>query len=824
MSAELWRLPAVEELPSEVQRDVQEHFNSRTSEFQDTLESLLEEKYIVDMPVRELWPYAARNGDVSFGTTLSLHIQWFIDSILRPYLNKFGDTGRLCFNKSVERHMITLSMSPYGRCASAVSTSIVNGVFHIHVHTRWFGTQHGPFGDMKEMLVRTIEPIADALRVFDGLLLRGFYSICVDYEGPRGPELCEKFGNLLGMEVKLQVPWTELDVGLKTLDPRDERRLSLGEDALFCFWSVYERLKKEVNEDGLEAVRSKYEKQLTKRTISVRISDWSHDDWLHGPSMKIENGVGYLDTTAEEWGSAAETRRVVGDRPNLILRHFHFPPRRRLSCRMPKTVVVLGAAYGGARAAQLIAAGLPDDWRILLIDRNSHVNHVYILPRLAVLPGHEHKAFIPCDNIFNVDAPNPAKHAFLRASVLSFTANTVTLSRAFPELGIPTATLEFDYAVYALGSHLPAPLNLWHASPDGKPCIVPYGGTKPEAISWLKRKQRVIDAAGAVLVVGGGALGIQFATDIKAIHPHKHVTLLHSRARLLPRFDVAMHLEILQELESLGVDVVLGERLDLTSVPTDKDQSRATVVRTLSGREISADLVLLCTGQTPNTELLSAFDENTVDPETRLAHVLRTMQLGLLPAASEVASPEPVDVPVPAPVPEPTTAEDSAALLEAALAQIALQEEEAAAAAAADDFDSDSDAEGFFTDESESEFSLDTETTPYPHIFVVGDAADAFGAIPAGHNAYYQAEVAAKNVLALIHSPEDADPELTRYVPGAPAIKVSLGMRKNVYQVNGVVGVGKESRDDLNAASIWGYFGCPMVLGEEEEDREEMHR
>ncbi len=29
-------------------------------------------------------------------------------------------------------------------------------------------------------------------------------------------------------------------------------------------------------------------------------------------------------------------------------------------------------------------------------------------------------------------------------------------------------------------------------------------------------------------------------------------------------------------------------------------------------------------------------------------------------------------------------------------------------------------------------------TTQYPHIFAIGDAADAFGAIKAGHNAYFQ--------------------------------------------------------------------------------------
>ncbi|KAF7310455.1 Glycoside hydrolase family 5 protein [Mycena chlorophos] len=489
-----------------------------------------------------------------------------------------------------------------------------------------------------------------------------------------------------------------------------------------------------------------------------------------------------------------------------------------------KTVVVLGAAYGGARAAQLIAASLPEGWRIVLVDRNSHVNHVYILPRLAVLPGHEHKAFIPCDNIFNVETLDPTRHIFLRATVLSFSSHSVKLSRAFPELGFPSNTLEFDFAVYALGSHLPSPLNLWSASPDGKPCPRPYDGDKSEGIAWLKRKQAVIQAASSVLCVGGGALGIQFASDIAALHPEKRVTLLHSRHRLLPRFDAAMHTEILQELESLGVDVVLGERLDLSTMPSKEGEVLATshVVRTTTGREISADLVMLCTGQVPNTELLSAFDESTVDADTRLAHVLRTMQLGVLPTPT---SPVPESPASPASFVESSEvmqseAQDEAALLEAALAQIALQDEEQRTLSPTPSMTaSESSLEE--VDELGSLPDAEPEPTPYPHIFVVGDSADAFGAIPAGHNAYYQAEVAAKNVLKLIAS---KDAELERYTPGLPAIKVSLGLRKNVYQVNGVVGVGRETRDDLNAAAIWGYFGCPLTLGEGEEDREEMHR
>lgn len=189
-----------------------------------------------------------------------------------------------------------------------------------------------------------------------------------------------------------------------------------------------------------------------------------------------------------------------------------------------KTVAVLGASYGGARAAQLLANGLPQGWRVVLVDRNSHMNHLYVLPRYAVLPGHEHKAFIPYRTVFDLppahdappDAPKPqvdlARHTMLHASVVSLGAHELTLDRAFPEHGLSDGVLRFDYLVYALGSHLPSPINLWGAvadevEKDGVVDIV--RGTKEGGMAWLKKFQARVARASSVLVVGGGALGIR---------------------------------------------------------------------------------------------------------------------------------------------------------------------------------------------------------------------------------------------------------------------------------------------------------------------------
>lgn len=106
--------------------------------------------------------------------------------------------------------------------------------------------------------------------------------------------------------------------------------------------------------------------------------------------------------------------------------------------------------------------------------------------------------------------------------------------------------------------------------------------------------------------------------------------------------------------------------------------------------------------------------------------------------------------------------------------------------------------------EPEVDVSYDPHTCVYPHLFAIGDAADVFGACKAGHTAYYQGGVAARNVIKLIKgnvdTPEppswgltfapgegkmegagaegdsEGNPELEEYVPSLPMIKVSLGL------------------------------------------------
>ena len=50
-----------------------------------------------------------------------------------------------------------------------------------------------------------------------------------------------------------------------------------------------------------------------------------------------------------------------------------------------KTVVVLGAAYAGRRCAQILSSTLPPDWRLVVIDRNTHFNRMALLHILNLI-------------------------------------------------------------------------------------------------------------------------------------------------------------------------------------------------------------------------------------------------------------------------------------------------------------------------------------------------------------------------------------------------------------------------------------------------------
>ena len=392
----------------------------------------------------------------------------------------------------------------------------------------------------------------------------------------------------------------------------------------------------------------------------------------------------------------------------------------------------------------MLAKTLPRSTLLLLIEQSSHMIHRFVLPRYSVYPSHEHKAFIPYSQLLHNNQhdanshqhPSHCESRVIQARAVRITNGHIDLDR--PVKGFGTR-ISYNYLVYALGAKLPGFLS----------SVV--DSDKDSSTSWIKSLQGKIDRSKNVVVVGGGALGIQFASDIKERFPEKSVKLIHSRDRFLQLYDPAMHDRIYERLTQLGVEMYFNDRVTSSLNITEGDH----VVTTRSGLKLDCDLQLNCTGLQYNSSLLAALSPQSLNLKNNCLHVLPTMQLAdsrhqNIFVIGDVA--------------------DTSALKNA--------------------------VSGWFQGEVVARNITrmvrkdDTSTPP----------SSPLGAtMPRNHG---------QSLL----SATDAD-ELESYVPGPPVIKLTVGKHTYVYQrpnaetLEPEVGF-YEAKEDLDAAATWNMYGA----------------
>jgi NAD(P) transhydrogenase len=98
-----------------------------------------------------------------------------------------------------------------------------------------------------------------------------------------------------------------------------------------------------------------------------------------------------------------------------------------------------------------------------------------------------------------------------------------------------------------------------------------------------------------LLIVGGGAIGVEFATIFAATGVE--VTLMHQGERLLPAMDGEIAGLLVQSFDRMGIRVVLGDRPRRIGRVDDR-----LVVERENGESLYADAVLYAVGRSVNTE------------------------------------------------------------------------------------------------------------------------------------------------------------------------------------------------------------------------------
>ncbi|KAF1993360.1 FAD/NAD(P)-binding domain-containing protein [Amniculicola lignicola CBS 123094] len=261
-----------------------------------------------------------------------------------------------------------------------------------------------------------------------------------------------------------------------------------------------------------------------------------------------------------------------------------------------KNVVVVGGSFAGIELVRRLAQTLPTGYKAVWIEKNSHLNYSFNFPRFSVMIGQEHTAFIPYDGI----ASSKPRGILTRVQgkAVQVTENQVILASG--------QKVDYAYLIVATGSSQPLPVNV--LSTD-----------RVAACHELQEVQQAIVASQKIAIVGGGAVGVELASDIKDFYPEKDVTLVHSRSNLLNSFGKRLRDYALTALrDELNVRVLLNER---PQMPTGSNMARSATLKFSDMREEKFDLIR------PNSAILKDLLPDAISEKTSRIIVRPTLQV-----------------------------------------------------------------------------------------------------------------------------------------------------------------------------------------------------
>jgi NADH dehydrogenase FAD-containing subunit len=216
------------------------------------------------------------------------------------------------------------------------------------------------------------------------------------------------------------------------------------------------------------------------------------------------------------------------------------------------------SSLAGTKAAEQLAINLHDRYRVLLIEKNSHFQHLFAFPRFAVTNKvNTHKAFIPYgDHTFG--ATPAGSGSFIQARVTALSKSAVHLDRKVNLDGQDLDAIPYAFLVVATGTKLSPPSTM-------------PGSEKLGGVSYLQSHTEQVLKSSRIVVIGGGAVGVQIATDMKELYPQKSITLVHSRKCVMNKFVPKFHDLIAERCAELGINMKLGSRVKLPpgGYPTD---------------------------------------------------------------------------------------------------------------------------------------------------------------------------------------------------------------------------------------------------------------
>ncbi|CAK7563792.1 MAG: hypothetical protein SEPTF4163_001669 [Sporothrix epigloea] len=283
----------------------------------------------------------------------------------------------------------------------------------------------------------------------------------------------------------------------------------------------------------------------------------------------------------------------------------------------PFKVLVVGGSYCGlaaafnlsdlctGKAARAAASyqgqeGIPKEnppiiAEITIVDERDGFYHVIGSPLVFADKPYAEKAWIPYSEIPALQAATNMKTVHGSVTSVDLAGKTAVIKES-ALAGGATRTDDFDFIIVTTG--------LRRAFP-----VVPQSSDKAAYLAEVSPHiEAVSTAKDGVLVVGGGAVGIEMAAELKVAQPHIKVTLAHSRSRLMSSEPLPDHVaeKTLEILKTNGVEVLLNHRLQETrELESDGEGPNVKEVVFTNGHTMRVNAVVVAISQSkPSTDFL----------------------------------------------------------------------------------------------------------------------------------------------------------------------------------------------------------------------------
>jgi len=214
-------------------------------------------------------------------------------------------------------------------------------------------------------------------------------------------------------------------------------------------------------------------------------------------------------------------------------------------------ILVIGGGLAGVSAIHGIR-GASVDCEIVLVDPKDHLEILWTAYRVPFVDWVRDGSIFPLESFCN---DMNVKH-------IKGVVQKLTSKEAIVNEGGDTTTITFDVALIATGAKTKCP-GLGRGLPEGS-----YKGTREERIQMCKDWGEKLIKHKNVVVVGGGLVGVEFASDLKYYaekngnNKDMNVTLVHSGEFLCANeMSEASGEHVKTRLEKLGVKVILNDKV-----------------------------------------------------------------------------------------------------------------------------------------------------------------------------------------------------------------------------------------------------------------------